>query len=389
MSVSRAKPPLWLAVYSAVLAIWLAGLYLPLFFAGFPHLIDSLDFSYYYAGAQIGLQHGWSHIYDLDLQRQIFYQLHPAGDTFDWRRYFVSPPPVAWLVAPFSLFPLVPAFWTFTSLSGLALVASGWLAVPGRGLARIALFISAACTYPVLIAIQTGQVTPLIAAATLMAWWLARRGMQVGAGLVLVLVVLKPQAAILVAPALLIAGQRRLFVTWVLGAAVVTAVSVAMLGEHGLNALRGALALEQGRTANLVWTLAGLVGDGPLASALEVGCAAVALAAAWRHRPSLELAMVAGIVGSLLAFPYRNPSDYALIAPAAWLYVRAGIPVWHWAWLAFGLLATYLAAGYGPYLLVVFAVGWLVLLVTAAGRTAQTEKNLPFSREAQATGSPS
>jgi len=261
LSVNRAKPPLWLAVYSAVLAIWLAGLYLPIFFAGFPHLIDSLDFSYYYAGAQIGLQHGWSHIYDLDLQRQIFYQLHPAGDTFDWRRYFVSPPPVAWLVAPFSLFPLVPAFWTFTSLSGLALVASGWLAVPGRGLARIALFISAACTYPVLIAIQTGQVTPLIAAATLMAWWLARRGMQVGAGLVLVLVVLKPQAAILVAPALLIAGQRRLFVTWVLGAAVVTAVSVAMLGEHGLNALRGALALEQGRTANLVWTLAGVVGD--------------------------------------------------------------------------------------------------------------------------------
>src|SRR5260370_42596607 len=91
----------------------------------------------------------------------------------------------------------------------MAFVASGWPAVAGRGLARVALFLSAACTSPVLIAIQTGQVTPLIAAAVLMAWWLARRGMQVAAGLVLVLVVLKPQAAILVAPALLIAGQRR------------------------------------------------------------------------------------------------------------------------------------------------------------------------------------
>ncbi len=364
MSDTKAKPPLWLAVYSVVLAIWLAGLYLPLFFAGFPHLIDSLDFSYYYAGAQIGLQHGWSHIYDLDLQRQVFYQLHPAGDVFDWRRYFVSPPPVAWLVAPFSWFPLVPAFWTFTSLSALAFVVSGWPAVPGRGLARVALFLSAACTYPVLIAIQTGQVTPLIAAAVLVAWWMARRGMQVAAGLVLVLVVLKPQAAILVAPALLIAGRRRLFVTWAVGSAVLAVVSVAALGEHGLNALRGALALEQGRTANLVWTLAGLVGDGPLALALEAVCAAVAVAAAWRHRRSLELATVTGVVGSLLAFPYHNPSDFALIAPAAWLYVRAGIPVWHWAWLAFGLLATYLAAGSGPYLLVVFTLGWLVLLVT-------------------------
>ncbi len=374
MSERKAKPPLWLAVYSVVLAIWLAGLYLPLFFAGFPHLIDSLDFSYYYAGAQIGVQHGWSHVYDLDLQRQVFYRLHPASDVFDWRRYFVSPPPVAWLVAPFTWFALVPAFWTFTSLSAVAFVASGWPAVPGRGLARVALFLSAACTYPVLIAIQTGQVTPLIAAAVLMAWWLARRGMQVAAGLVLVLVVLKPQAAILVAPALLMAGQRRLFVTWAVASAVLAVVSVATLGEHGLNALRGALSLEQGRTANLVWTLAGLVGDGPLAIALEAVCGALALAAAWRHRRSLELAAVAGVVGSLVAFPYHNPSDFALIAPAAWLYVRAGIPVWHWAWLALGLLATYLAAGFGPYLLVVFTLGWLVLLVTRPGRHLQSQE---------------
>src|SRR5260370_18578888 len=193
--------------------MWLAGLYLPFFFAGFPHLIDSLDFSYSYAGAQVGVQPGWSHVYDLDLQRQVFYRLHPASDVFDWRRYFVSPPPVAWLVAPFTWFALVPAFWTFTSLSAMAFVASGWPAVPGRGLARVALFLSAPGPYPVLIAIHTGQVTPLIAAAVLMAWWLARRGMQGAAGLVLVLLVVKPQAAVLVAPALLMAGQRRVFVT--------------------------------------------------------------------------------------------------------------------------------------------------------------------------------
>jgi hypothetical protein len=162
---------------------------------------------------------------------------------------------------------------------------------------------------------------------------------------------------------------------------VVAVVSVAMLGEHGLNALRGALELEQGRTANLVWTLAGLVGDGPLATALEVGCAAVALAAAWRNRRSLELATVAGVVGSLLAFPYRNPSDYALIAPAAWLYVRAGIPIWHWAWLAFGLVATYLAAGYGPYLLVVFTVGWLVLLATRSRQAQEADHVRPTAIE--------
>ncbi len=162
-------PPLWLAAYLLALLIWLLGLYLPLFFSAFPKTIDPLDFSNYYAGAQIGLQHGWGHVYDLDLQRQAFYQLHPSTDVFDWRVYFVSPPPVAWVVAPLTLLPLAPAFWIFAGLSAAAFAAAGWLAVPGLGIGRVALFLTAACVYPMLSAIQTGQVTPLIAAATVLA----------------------------------------------------------------------------------------------------------------------------------------------------------------------------------------------------------------------------
>ena len=357
------RPPIWLAAYTLVLVIWLFGLYLPLFFGGFPGLIDSLDFSYYFAAAQIGLQHGWSHIYDLDFQRQVFYQLHPAGDVFDWRRYFVSPPPVAWLVSPFTLLPIVPAFWTFAMLSAAAFGVCGWVTTPGRGLAKIALFLTAACVYPVLIAIQTGQVTPLIAAAVMLAWWLVRLGRHVVAGIVLVLLVLKPQVALLVLPALLLAGERRLFVVWVAGAAALAALSAISLGSQGLDQLRSALSLEQGQSGNLVWTLADLFGPGPVALALQVASALLAFVAAWRHRRSLELVMVAGILGTLLAAPYHNPSDFVMLAPAVWLYVRAGMPAWHWAWLAVGLLATYLAAGFGPALVLVFTLGWLGLLV--------------------------
>jgi hypothetical protein len=357
------RPPVWLAAYSLVLVIWLFGLYLPLFFGGFPKLIDSLDFSYYYAAAQIGLQHGWSHIYDLDFQRQVFYQLHPVSDVFDWKRYFVSPPPVAWLVAPLTFLPIVPAFWTFAVLSAAAFTVCGWMVTPGSGLAKLALFLTAAGIYPVLIAIQTGQVTPLIAAAVMLAWWLVRRGMHVAAGAVLVLVVLKPQVALLVLPALVIAGERRLFVVWMVGAGVLAAASVVSLGSHGLEQLRSVLSLEQGQSGNLVWTLADLFGPGLLAVALQLACAVLAFVAVWRHRKSLELVIVAGILGSLLAAPYHNPSDFVMLAPAAWLYVRAGMPAWHWAWLAVGLLGTYLAAGSGPVLVLVFTLGWLGLLV--------------------------
>jgi len=240
------RPPIWLAAYLVVLVIWLVGLYVPLYFSAFPRPIDSLDFSYYYAAARIGIEHGWGHIYDVGLQQQAFFQLHPAADVFDWRRYFVSPPPVAWLVSPLTLLPLVPAFWIFAGLSALAFTATGWLVVPGRGIGKVTLLLTVACVYPVLIAIQTGQVTPLIAAATILAWWLAARGREALAGLVLVVLVLKPQVAILVPVALLIAGRRRLFVTWLGGAAVLTLASIASIGGEGLDQLRADLSLEQG-----------------------------------------------------------------------------------------------------------------------------------------------
>ena len=369
------------------LVIWLLGLYLPLFFSSFPKPIDPLDFSNYYAGAQIGLHHGWSHIYDLDLQRQAFYQLHRGNDVFDWRVFFVSPPPVAWLVAPMTLMPLVPAFWTFAVISAIVFGAAGWLAVPGRGLGRVALFLTAACVFPVLIAIQTGQITPLVAAGTVMGWWLAQGGYRVLAGVVLVVLVLKPQVAILVAPAMLIAGDRRLFATWLIGAAALTLIALISLGGHGLDQLRTDLSLEQGQPANIAWTLAQLVGSGPVAVGLELACGGIALLVAWWHRKHrLELVVLAGILGSLLAAPYHNPSDFAVLAPAAWLYLRTSAPAWHRAWLIVGLLAAYLAAGFGPALLIVFTLGWLGLLVVEAVQTRQRVGGLLVPGGGEAAG---
>lgn len=380
------RPPLWLAGLTLALLIWLFGFYLPLFFGSFPTPIDSLDFSYYYAGARIGLENGWSHIYDLTLQGRLFRQLHP-GDAFDWRRYFISPPPVAWLVAPFSALPLAPAFWTFTGLSAVAFAVAGWVAAPGRGLARLALFAAAACVYPVLIAIQTGQVTTLVAAACLFGWWLAGHGRKVAAGLVLAALVLKPQVAILVVPGLLLAGERRLVAAWTLAAALLVVLSLLSLGSGGLSQLESALRIEQGKPANLAWTLAWLLGTGPLTAFAQVACGLLALAAAWRQRASLELVIVAGMVGTILAAPYHNPSDFAILAPAAWLYIRAGMPAWQWAWLAVGLLGTYLAAGFGPALLLIFTIGWLALLLAAApARQSATERAaVPSGERARAS----
>jgi hypothetical protein len=101
-----------------------------------------------------------------------------------------------------------------------------------------------------------------------------------------------------------------------------------------------------------------------LTLAIELACGGLALLAAYwyRHR-GLAPVVVAGVIGTLLVAPYHNPSDFAILAPAAWLYFRTGVPLWQWAWFAVGLFATYIAAGSGPGLLLVFVLGWLGLLV--------------------------
>ena len=55
------------------------------------------DLTFVYIGARIGLEQGWSHIYSLALQHDLFLQLRPHGDFNDGAR-FISPPPFAWLV---------------------------------------------------------------------------------------------------------------------------------------------------------------------------------------------------------------------------------------------------------------------------------------------------
>jgi hypothetical protein len=377
-------PPLWLSIYLLVLVMWLGLFYLPLFFGAFPRPIDYLDFSYYYAAAQIGLQHGWNHIYDLDLQRQVFYQLHPTSDPFDWRRYFVSPPPVAWLAAPLTALPLVLAFWIFALTSAVAFALAGWLLVPGRGLGRLAIFLTAAGTYPVLIAIQTGQVVPLVAAAIGLGWWLAVRGHRVAAGLVLVAVLLKPQVGLLVPVALLAAGQRRVFLVWFAGAAALTTIALLSIGPHGLTQLRSDLAAEQGQTANLAWTLVGLVGPGPQAVLVQLLAATGALWVASRHREAgLELPVVAGLLGTLLAAPYHNPSDYAVLAPAAWLHLRTGMSAGRAGVFVLALAGCLLAARFGSLLVLVATGLWLGLLCAEAVRVRDRRGEEPVPAESE------
>src|SRR5438132_1112001 len=93
------RPPLWLAVSAVTAGITVAF--------GVARWVDHFvsdpaaeDLHLHLVAARVGLSHGWSHIYDIDLQRATAADLGPSGGLIDSMHLFISPPPTAWMLAP-------------------------------------------------------------------------------------------------------------------------------------------------------------------------------------------------------------------------------------------------------------------------------------------------
>src|SRR5207245_2633342 len=148
---------------------------------------------------------------------------------------------------------------------------------------------------------------------------LARERNDIAAGLALSLVYLKPNTALLIPFALLVAGRYRAFAAWALAGTVLALAALLSMGPDGVAAyiaqLRGQL--PEG-ASNL--TVEGAFGvSGTVATALRVIIAVATLATAHRFRRSPGLAIAAGAVGSLLVVPYLHGSDLCLFGAAAWI----------------------------------------------------------------------
>src|SRR5258708_1123005 len=100
------------------------------------------DFTFYYAAARVGLEHGWHSIYDLRLQQVELDAIGSRIDVAQLARY-ISPPPLAWTVTPLTVLPYTVALWVWTVLLLAALVLTWRLAAPGSGRARL-LYLAAA-----------------------------------------------------------------------------------------------------------------------------------------------------------------------------------------------------------------------------------------------------
>jgi len=320
------------------------------------------DLTLVYIGARIGLEHGWSHIYSLPLQHDLFQQLRPHAVFNDGER-FVSPPPFAWLLVPLGVFGPGVATFAWLAISLAALAVAWWLAAPGDGWTRALWLLGALAWYPLLYSLSLAQPALAIIALAAIAWRLAEVGKPYSAGVVLGLSVIKPQLLLLLPLVLLFAGRWRIVAAWAATAAVFAVVSLAVIGGQGLSDYLALLDEAQHVVNNRYFTLAFILGPGPLSHIAQGAVVAIAVVAAYANRHAGHARLFAlGIVATALGATYWHLQDFAVLVLAAWLFWRERPPLSR-AWL---LLAIAVAGEFAwpltPLPLLVGVLGWFLLL---------------------------
>jgi hypothetical protein len=320
------------------------------------------DLTLVYIGARIGLEQGWSHIYSLDLQHQLFMQLRPVAVFNDGER-FLSPPPAAWVLVPLTVFGAAGVTYVWLLASVLALVAAWWIAAPGTGLERTLWLIFAFAWYPVQYSLSLAQSDVIILLAAVGSWKLADRGKPYLAGAVLAVSVLKPQLLLALPIVLLAAGRWRITAAWAVTAGILAVVSVIVIGQQGLGEYRSLLAEAQHVTNNRYFTPAYILGPGPLSYVAQAAVIVIGLAGAYLNRgSSLARLFALGLVTTTLGATYWHLQDYAIVLGAAWLFWRDAPATWQRWWLLVVAVGAELAWPLRPLPVLIGLAVWLVCL---------------------------
>lgn len=343
------------------------------------------DFGNYYLYARVGLHQGWTHLYDATAQQQEWLRLG-GGDVIPWFP-IVYPPPLAWIVVPFTVLPLPLAYACWSALLIACVLLTWRLVAPahprlGRWSALAGLLAIGSVPYALLL----GQILIVELAAVAVAWWLLSKERDLLAGVVLIALVFKPQIAILVPPGLLIIGRWKAAAAWLAGTSVVGGLALITTGPDGI--LEYIRRLGDAATAAPQFfvptqlTIAGFLGRGPLTVVVTAALACLALLAAWRNRhggPSLPLACA--LMGSMLITPYLHSQDLATLLlaggiarhdrldrPRAWMLAGGYGLLLAISYWGFGRLGSVLGA-----MLLIAEAGFLLLaaLLPVSGDAAQ------------------
>jgi Glycosyltransferase family 87 len=282
-------------------------------------LFNHNDFRLYYAGAEVGLRYGWSHIYDARLAQTAIAALRPEGPWYA----LLTPAPITWTVAPLTLLGYPNAYWVWVVLSLAALAAAVWYARPRHHSPALYLTWWAALG-PLWFAAYEGQVVILVAAALLAGWQLLEKRRDFIGGAVLAVALFKPHLVLLLPVALLMAGRFRALLGFALPAAAAGAGMLLTLRLDGINGYLATLFVPQpeGDTAETLRTALG-GGTAVLAIQAVVVIVVVAVAVHARRTRSAWPVVASALLGSFLLATYWHPQDYLVLDAAAAIMLAA------------------------------------------------------------------
>jgi|GEM_PF-710021 len=343
------------------------------------HLMYRGDFQTYYVGAKVGLRDGWAHLFDEGLQRP------PWSAAFGARAPFIpylNTPPQAWLVAPLALLPFPAAYAIWVAAMATVAVATMWLLAPSTRRGLGVLLLAAMALWVLGYSLASGQNAVLGALAVALCWRLLVAGRPGWAGVALALILLRPNATFMVPLALLVAGRRRLFASWLLTSLVVGAVVLVSLGPAGVRQfLELGSEIRRTHPGAVTMTVVHILGDRPTGIVASLTLTAVAVGVAWRSsRQRPEIAIAAGVLASIFLTPYIHIQDFLTVLAAAAILARSTSR----GSFGFVLTALLLAAPPGSLfggawaaVLLVVDVGWLGWLAWPAISRSRRSPTLP------------
>ncbi len=363
-------PPLWLSAAATAAGIT-AAFGIARWVEHFVTHPYEQDFRLNYVAAEIGLTRGWSHIYDLDLERQITASFGQAGIVIDSYHNYVTPPPLAWLLAPFTVFSVPTGFLVWAIVSLAALIAAWWLVCPGKGIARVALLLVAVAFWPMHYTFWLGQTATISIALLALTWWFLERERWAPAGVVMAIALfIKPQLLLLLPVALLVSGRWKPALYCAVAGGILGVLSLVSLGQDGINSYITSVNFTKGNPIHSVLTFAWF-GRGLVATGLEVTAGVAALLLAWYRRDQIHLVFALGIVGSTASAFYLHEYDAAVFVLPAWIVLRSRPSVPQQVWLLVGLAAAQLIAIGVFWPMVLWEAGWIAMLGLESWLAAQ------------------
>jgi hypothetical protein len=336
--VSPERRERWFRISLATFLAYMTIFNLYQTWSAFPHKFIESDFRIWYAAAEIGPRWGWSHLYDIDIQRMAVQSVWPGSLYLS----FANPPPAAWVILPFTLLPFGVALALWTVLSVALLVAVSQVYAGSGRWSKAVFAMSALGFLPMFVMVEAAPLSPVVLGAAAACALLLRRGREIPAGLVLSLIIVKPTIALLVPVAILAAGHLRAFVAWLGATVLMGLISVVLIGTNGLLSFIAVNLSLYEEAYHLNYSVADLLGGAaPFAIAAVVTVALLLVAAYTNRKTAPEVCVAAGIASSLLINHHLTPADFTLLL----------IPVW-----------TVIAVAFAPHMRVIafalWAAGW-------------------------------